>query len=127
MQAQSALDKVDLEGDELTGVGIVRRALEEPCKQIAVNAGFEGGVVVERVRSLDPGWGMDALTGESVDMFKAGIVDAARVTRCALQNAASIAALFLTTEAVVATRSDPEGTDGDGQGTRRSTEIVDRR
>ena len=55
MQAQSALDKVDLEGDELTGVGIVRRALEEPCKQIAVNAGFEGGVVVERVRSLDPG------------------------------------------------------------------------
>jgi chaperonin GroEL len=108
MQAQAALDKVDLEGDELTGVGIVRRALEEPCRQIAVNAGFEGGVVVEKVRSLDPGWGMDALMGESVDMFKAGIVDAARVTRCALQNAASIAALFLTTEAVVATR--PEAT-----------------
>jgi chaperonin GroEL len=108
MEAQSALDKVDLEGDELTGVGIVRRALEEPCKQIAVNAGFEGGVVVEKVRSLDPGWGIDALTGESVDMCKAGIVDAARVTRCALQNAASIAALFLTTEAVVATTSETE-------------------
>jgi chaperonin GroEL len=104
LQAQAALDKLDLQGDELTGVGIVRRALEEPTKQIATNAGFEGAVVVEKVRSLDPGWGLDALTGEYVDMFKAGIVDAARVTRCALQNAASIAALFLTTEAVVATR-----------------------
>ena len=116
MQAQEALDKVDLEGDELTGVGIVRRALEEPCRQIAVNAGFVGGVVVEKVRSLDPGWGMDALTGESVDMFKAGIVDAARVTRCALQNAASIAALFLTTEAVVSTSPEatPETAGGPG-------------
>jgi chaperonin GroEL len=106
LQAQAALDKVDLEGDELTGVGIVRRALEAPTKQIAANAGFEGGVVVETVRSLDPGWGLDAARGEYVDMFKAGIVDAARVTRCALQNAASIAALFLTTEAVVATRPE---------------------
>jgi len=106
LQAQAALDKVDLEGDELTGVGVVRRALEEPCKQIAVNAGFEGGVVVEKVRSLDPGWGLDAAGGQYVDMFKTGIVDAARVTRCALQNAASIAALFLTTEAVVATRPE---------------------
>jgi chaperonin GroEL len=106
LQAQAALDKVDLEGDELTGVGIVRRALEAPTKQIAANAGFEGGVVVETVRSLDPGWGLDAARGDYVDMFKAGIVDAARVTRCALQNAASIAALFLTTEAVVATRSE---------------------
>ena len=106
LQAQAALDKVDLEGDELTGVGIVRRALEAPTKQIAANAGFEGGVVVEKVRSLDPGWGLDAARGDYVDMFKAGIVDAARVTRCALQNAASIAALFLTTEAVVATRSE---------------------
>ena len=104
LQAQAALDKVDLEGDELTGVDVVRRALGEPTKHIAANAGFEGGVVLERVRSLDPGWGLDAVTGKYVDMFKAGIVDAARVTRCALQNAASIAALFLTTEAVVATR-----------------------
>src|SRR6266540_2193835 len=106
LQAQAALDKVDLEGDELTGVGIVRRALEAPTKQIAANAGFEGGVVVEKIRSLDPGWGLDAARGKYVDMFKAGIVDAARVTRCALQNAASVAALFLTTEAVVATRPE---------------------
>jgi chaperonin GroEL len=106
LQAQTALDKVDLGGDELTGVGIVRRALEEPTKQIAVNAGFEGGVVVEKVRLLDPGWGLDAVSGQYVDMFKAGIVDAARVTRCALQNAASIAALFLTTEAVVVSKSE---------------------
>jgi chaperonin GroEL len=104
LQAQAALDKVDLEGDELTGVGIVRRALEEPTKQIVANAGFEGAVVIEKVRALDPGWGLDAVTGEYVDMFKAGIVDAARVARCGLQNAASIAALFLTTEAVVAQR-----------------------
>jgi chaperonin GroEL len=108
LQAQAALDKVDLGGDELSGVGIVRRALEEPTKQIAANAGFEGGVVIEKVRLLDPGWGLDAASGQYVDMFKAGIVDAARVTRCALQNAASIAALFLTTEAVVA--SKPEKT-----------------
>jgi chaperonin GroEL len=106
LQAQAALDKVDLEGDELTGVRIVRRALEEPTKQVAANAGFEGGVVVEKIRSLDPGWGLDAVTGEYVDMFTAGIVDAARVARCGLQNAASIAALFLTTEAVVATRPE---------------------
>jgi len=116
LQAQAALDKVDLEGDELTGVGIVRRALEAPTKQIAANAGFQGGVVVEKVRSLDPGWGLDAARGEYVDMFKAGIVDAARVTRCALQNAASIAALFLTTEAVVTTRPEktPELPGGPG-------------
>ena len=106
LQAQAALDKVDLEDDELTGVGIVRRALEEPTKLIAANAGLEGGVVVEHVRTLDPGWGLDAATGAYVDMFKAGIVDAARVTRSALQNAASVAALFLTTEAVVATRPE---------------------
>jgi chaperonin GroEL len=106
LQAQAALDKVDLEGDEPTGVGIVRRALEEPTKQIAANAGFEGGVAIQRIRSLDPGWGLDAMSGDYVDMFKAGIVDAARVTRCALQNAASIAALFLTTEAVVSERVD---------------------
>ncbi|HSJ51063.1 MAG TPA: chaperonin GroEL [Actinomycetota bacterium] len=102
LQAQAALEKVDLKGDELTGVGIVRRALEEPTKQIATNAGFEGSVVVQKVRSLDPGWGLDAITGEYVDMFRAGIVDAARVARCGLQNAASVAAMLLTTEAVVA-------------------------
>ena len=106
LNAQAALDKVDLEGDELTGAQIVRRALEEPIKQIALNAGLEGGVVVEKVRSLDPGQGLNAATGEYVDMMKSGIVDAAKVTRSALQNAASIAALFLTTEAIIAEKPE---------------------
>jgi chaperonin GroEL len=108
LTAQSALDKLDLEGDEATGTRIVRKALEDPLKQIAENAGLEGGVVVEKVRSLDPGWGLDASNGDYVDMFKAGIVDATKVTRSALQNAASIAALFLTTEAVVAEKPEKE-------------------
>src|SRR6266550_1913989 len=106
LQAQKALDKLDLEGDEKTGVNIVRRALEEPVKQIAVNAGLEGGVVVEKTRSLDPGWGLNADTGEYVDLLKAGVIDPAKVTRSALQNAASIAALFLTTEALVAEKPE---------------------
>jgi 4-aminobutyrate aminotransferase-like enzyme len=108
----AVLDKLDLDGDEATGALIVRRALEEPLKQIAVNAGLEGGVVVERVRSLieKPGGkdGLNAATGEYVDMIKAGIVDPAKVTRSALQNAASIGALFLTTEAVVAEKPEKE-------------------
>ncbi|MBI4261596.1 MAG: chaperonin GroEL, partial [Actinobacteria bacterium] len=108
LAAQSALDKVDLEGDEMTGAAIVRKSLEEPIKQISTNAGLEGGVIVEKVRTLDPAWGLDAATGEFTDMFKTGIVDAAKVTRSALQNAASIAALFLTTEAVVADRPEKE-------------------
>ena len=108
LNAQSALDKVDLEGDELTGAAIVRRALEEPLKQIAHNAGLEGGVIVEKVRGLDPGFGLDAATGEYVDMFKAGIIDPTKVTRSALQNAASIAALFLTTEAVIADKPEKD-------------------
>jgi chaperonin GroEL len=106
LNAQGALDKVDLEGDEFTGAQIVRRALEEPLKQIAFNAGLEGGVVVERVRSLDTGQGLNAATGEYGDMVKAGIVDPTKVTRSALQNAASIAALFLTTEAIVAEKPE---------------------
>ncbi len=108
LAAQAALDKVDLEGDELTGARIVRKALEEPLKQIAENAGLEGGVVVEKVRTLPPGWGLNAATGEYEDMFKAGIIDPTKVTRSALQNAASIAALFLTTEAVVAEKPEKE-------------------
>jgi chaperonin GroEL len=108
LQAQTALDKTDLEGDEKTGAGIVRRGLEEPVKQIAFNAGLEGGVVVEKIRSLDSGWGLNADTGDYVDMFKAGVIDPAKVTRSALQNAASIAALFLTTEAVVAEKPEKE-------------------
>jgi len=108
LSAQAVLDKLDLEGDEATGGRIVRKALEEPLKQIAHNAGMEGGVVIEKVRTLDTGWGLNAASGEYVDMFKAGIVDAAKVTRSALQNAASIAALFLTTEAVVAEKPEKE-------------------
>jgi len=106
LNSQAVLDKVDVEGDELTGATIVRRALEEPIKQIATNAGLEGGVVIEKVRSMKNGHGLDAATGEYVDMFKEGIVDAAKVTRSALQNAASIAALFLTTEAVIADKPE---------------------
>jgi chaperonin GroEL len=101
-----AFDKLDLEGDEATGATIVKVALEAPLKQIAINAGLEGGVVAEKVRSLAPGHGLDASTGEYVDMIKAGIIDPAKVTRSALQNAASIAALFLTTEAVIADKPE---------------------
>jgi chaperonin GroEL len=108
LNTQSALDKVDLEGDESTGAAIVRKALEEPLKQIAANAGLEGGVVVEKVRSLDQGMGLNAATGEYEDLFKAGVIDPTKVTRSALQNAASIAALFLTTEAVVAEKPEKE-------------------
>jgi chaperonin GroEL len=100
--AATAFDKLDLTGDEATGANIVRVALTAPLKQIAVNAGLEGSVVAEKVSSLPPGHGLDAATGEYVDMIKAGIVEPAKVTRCALQNAASIAALFLTTEVLVA-------------------------
>ena len=108
LTAQATLDKLDLEGDEATGAHIVRRSLEEPIKQIASSAGLEGGVVIEKVRGLDGGWGLNAANGEYVDMFKAGIVDAAKVTRSALQNAASIAALFLTTEALIAEKPEKE-------------------
>jgi chaperonin GroEL len=91
-----------LDGDEATGARLVARALEEPIKQIALNAGLEGGVVVEKVKGLTGNDGLNAATGEYGDLVKAGVIDAAKVTRSALQNAASIAALFLTTEAVVA-------------------------
>jgi chaperonin GroEL len=100
--AVNAFDKLDLTGDEATGANIVRVALTAPLKQIASNAGLEGAVVAEKVNSLPPGHGLDAVTGEYVDMFGAGIVEPAKVTRSALQNAASIAALFLTTEVLVA-------------------------
>ncbi|HVF12173.1 MAG TPA: TCP-1/cpn60 chaperonin family protein, partial [Actinomycetota bacterium] len=106
--AAVALEKleIDLVGDELAGVQIVRRALDAPLKQIALNAGLEGGVVAEKVRSLPKGQGLNAATGEYEDLMKAGIVDPAKVTRSALQNAASIAALFLTTECVVADKPE---------------------
>jgi chaperonin GroEL len=108
LNAQTALDKVDLDGDEATGAQIVRRALEEPIKQIAANAGLEGGVIVEKVRALKEGEGLNAATGEYGDMIKYGVVDPAKVTRSALQNAASIGALFLTTEAIVAEKPEKE-------------------
>ncbi len=104
--ANTAFDKLDLTGDEATGANIVRVSLTAPLKQIAINAGLEGGVVAEKVASLQAGHGLDAQTGEYVDMFKAGIVEPAKVTRSALQNAASIAALFLTTEVVVADKPE---------------------
>jgi chaperonin GroEL len=97
-----------LEGDESTGAKMVARSLEEPLKQIAVNAGFEGGVVVEKVRQLKGANGLNAATGDYEDLTKKGVIDAAKVTRSALQNAASIAALFLTTEAVIADKPEKE-------------------
>ena len=99
--AHAVFGKLKLEGDEATGAKIVELSIEAPLKQIAINAGLEGGVVVEKVRHLPAGQGLNAATGEYVDMIKAGIIDPAKVTRSALQNAASIAALFITTEAVI--------------------------
>ncbi len=104
--AKTAFEKLDLEGDEATGANIVRIALEAPLKQIAVNAGLEGGVVAEKVRNLETGYGLNAATGEYVNMLEAGIPDPTKVVRAALQNAASIAGLFLTTEAVVADKPE---------------------
>ncbi|MBT2475649.1 chaperonin GroEL [Microbacterium sp. ISL-103] len=101
-----ALDALSLTGDEATGANIVRVAIEAPLKQIALNAGLEPGVVANKVAELPSGQGLNAATGEYVDMFAAGIIDPAKVTRSALQNAASIAALFLTTEVVVADKPE---------------------
>ena len=110
LRAQSAiLDRAEkLDGDEATGARIVARAVEEPLKQIAVNAGLEGGVIVEKVRNLKGAEGLNAATGEYGDLFAAGVIDAAKVTRSALQNAASIAALFLTTEAVIVDKPEKD-------------------
>ena len=111
LRSQKAiLDRAEkLEGDEATGARMVARAVEEPLKQIAVNAGLEGGVVVDKVKHLKkPAEGLNAATGEYEDLFAAGVIDAAKVTRSALQNAASIAALFLTTEAVIVDKPEKE-------------------
>ncbi|MEV1007979.1 chaperonin GroEL [Streptomyces sp. NPDC049881] len=120
LQAASVFEKLDLTGDEATGAAAVKLALEAPLKQIAVNAGLEGGVVVEKVRNLTPGHGLNAATGEYVDLLAEGIIDPAKVTRSALQNAASIAALFLTTEAVIADKPEKAaagaGADAAGMG-----------
>jgi chaperonin GroEL len=98
---------LDLTGEEKVGAAIVFRAVQAPLRQIAENAGLEGGVVVEKVAALAAGHGLNAATGEYVDMLAAGIIDPAKVTRSALLNAASIAALFLTTEAVIADKPEP--------------------
>ena len=108
LHAAEALEKLELTGDEATGATIVKRALSEPLKVIAYNAGLEPGVVAENVRKLGPGEGLNAATGEYGDLYKAGVIDAAKVTRSALQNAASIAGLFLTTEAIVADAPEKE-------------------
>ena len=114
LQASQVFEKLELEGDEATGANAVKLALEAPLKQIAVNGGLEGGVVVEKVRNLQVGHGLNAATGEYVDMIAEGIIDPAKVTRSALQNAASIAALFLTTEAVVADKPEKAPAMGGG-------------
>ncbi|WP_286783567.1 chaperonin GroEL [Streptococcus sp. UBA4344] len=103
----SKVAKLDLEGDEATGRNIVLRALEEPVRQIAFNAGYEGSVIIERLKNSEVGTGFNAANGEWVDMVEAGIIDPVKVTRSALQNAASVASLILTTEAVVANHPEP--------------------
>jgi chaperonin GroEL len=107
--ATAAFKKLKLEGEEAVGARIVEVSIEAPLKQIAINAGLEGGVIVEKVRNLEAGFGLNAASGEYVDMIKAGIIDPAKVTRSALQNAASIAALFITTEAVITDKPEPKG------------------
>ncbi len=103
LRCLNVLDKLKAEGDELVGVGIVKRALEEPARQIAHNAGAEGAVVIGKIReSKEDNFGYNAETGDYGDMVKMGVIDPAKVTRLALQNAASIAGLMLTTEALVA-------------------------
>jgi chaperonin GroEL len=104
----SAVAAVKAEGDEKTGVNIILRALEEPIRTIAANAGQEGSVIVERLKKEKVGTGYNAATGEWVNMFEAGIIDPVKVTRTALQNAASVAAIFLTTEAVIADKPDKD-------------------
>lgn len=108
INAISALGKVEADGDEAIGVNIIRRALEEPLRQIAANAGYEGSVVVEKVKGMEPGMGFNAVKGTYENMFDAGIVDPAKVTRTALENAASIAAMLLTTECLIADKPEKE-------------------
>jgi chaperonin GroEL len=122
LNAQSALDGMTLSGDEQIGLNIVRRAIEEPARQIAFNAGAEGSVVVNKVKSLPKGHGYNAATGEYEDLVKAGVVDPAKVVRTALQNAASIAGLILTTEVLISEKKEdkpapaPGGGHGGGMG-----------
>jgi chaperonin GroEL len=109
IRAIPALEKLKLEGDEKIGVDIIKRALEEPIRQIAQNAGQEGSVVVQRVKQEKMNIGYDVVQDAYVDMVDAGVIDPKKVTRCALLNAASIAALLLTTEAVIVDKPEKEG------------------
>ncbi|HKL76389.1 MAG TPA: chaperonin GroEL [Halanaerobiales bacterium] len=114
LEALSVLDDLELEGDEATGVDIVRKALEAPVRLIADNAGYEGSVIVEKVKDAESGIGFDAMKGEFTDMIKSGIIDPAKVTRSALQNAASASAMLLTTECLVADKGDDDDNNGGG-------------
>jgi chaperonin GroEL len=108
IRCEKAVAALELQGDEKVGAEIIRRALSEPVRQLVLNAGMEGAIVVEKVRGMDTSWGIDVSTGEYVDMFQTGIVDPTKVTRTALQNAASIAGLLITTEAIVVEIPEPE-------------------
>jgi len=110
INAAKALDDLKLEGDEQVGVNILRKAIEAPLRQLADNAGYEGAIIVEKVKEQKPGVGFDVLTGEFRDMFEAGIIDPKKVTRSALQNAVSIAGMLLTTDALVAEIKEKEET-----------------
>jgi chaperonin GroEL len=116
IRAESALEKLDLSDDEATGAKIVAQSLSEPARRIASNAGYEGAVIIERIRTEGDHRGFDAAKGEWVDMLKAGIIDPAKVTRSAVQNAASIAALILTTESAVVEKPEDEEADMAGAG-----------
>ncbi|MBJ7505667.1 MAG: chaperonin GroEL, partial [Ilumatobacteraceae bacterium] len=118
LRAQAAVLKAleSLTGDEATGARLVAKSLEAPLKQIAENAGMEGGVVVEKVKSLKGAEGLNAATGVYEDLVKIGVIDAAKVTRSALQNAGSIAALFLTTEVVIADKPEEAAEAGHDHG-----------
>ncbi len=107
-----ALDSVQADGDEAVGVKIVKRALEEPARMIADNAGVEGSVAVGKIKQMPKGTGLNVISGEYEDMVKAGIVDPAKVTRTALENAASIGSMLLTTEAVIAEKPEPKAPAG---------------
>jgi chaperonin GroEL len=116
LRCQVALEKLELEGDQLTGAGIIRRALEEPIRQIANNAGVEGSIVVEKVRTSKGNHGYNAATDEYEDLIAAGVIDPTKVVRTALQNAASVASLMLTTEAMICERKDDKPAGGGGAG-----------
>jgi chaperonin GroEL len=116
VRARAVLEGLKLTGDEQIGVNIIRRAVEEPMRQIAENAGHDGAVVVEEVKKLAGAMGYNAATDVYEDMLKAGIVDPTKVTRSALQNAASIAALLLTTEAIITEKPKKSGDDSHGHG-----------